>query len=320
MSASQFPRDDGYFMPAEYYPHEKTWLHWPWRKDNWRLNVVRAREAFTSVISAISRFEPVNVAVSSWCKDSAIEYIGSLPNVNIVDIDSDDAWMRDTGPTFVINGEGDVRGVNWIFNCWGEMGKIDGVNYMSYDTDDKVAGQIISHENVLGYRADFVLEGGSIHVDGEGTCITTEECLLNPNRNPNLSKEEIEEKLKAYLGVSKVIWLPNGLVADEDTNGHVDNFCAFVGPATVVLAWCDDESDPQYAISNEAYQILSNATDAKGRPLSIVKLPVPPVMHYTEEDCEGLEKRGEHAVREIGARMAASYVNFYIANGNSLYF
>lgn len=161
----------------------------------------------------------------------------------------------------------------------------------------------------------MILEGGSIHVDGEGTCLTTEECLLNKNRNPHLTKAEIEDELKAYLGVKKVIWLPHGLFGDDDTNGHIDNMCCFVKPGVVLLSWTDDVSDPQYERSLEAVSVLSNATDAKGRKLEIIKLHVPGPLYMTDEEASGLIQDGEAKPRPPGTRLAASYLNFYIANG-----
>jgi agmatine deiminase len=167
--------------------------------------------------------------------------------------------------------------------------------------------------------ADFVLEGGSIHVDGEGTILTTEECLLHPNRNPHLSKQQIEMLLCGYLGGEVVIWLGAGLYADEDTNGHIDNICCFVSPGHVLLAWTDDENDPQYKISREAYDILANAIDACGRRLTITKLPSPPPMYYTADEISSYVYSyvaGVNIKRTEGQRLAASYINFYICNGN----
>lgn len=294
-------------------------MHWPYRPDNWRSNAVPAQIAFTNVITAIAQFEPVSVACSKSCMDVATSYLGSIPNVTIVHVESDDSWMRDTGPTFVVSPEGGRRGVDWKFNFWGNMGMIDGVNYINYDNDILVASKVLESASVERYEADFVLEGGSIHVDGEGTCITTEECLLNENRNPHLTKSEIESRLKAFLGVQCVVWLPKGLVADEDTNGHVDNFCAYFAPSKVLLSWCDDDSDPLYEICRTALEILSNTKDAKGRSFTVVKLPVPPPMHYTAEEVAGLATWGPDsapiAPRGVGERLAASYANFYITNG-----
>ena len=180
--------------------------------------------------------------------------------------------------------------------------------------------------------ADFVLEGGSIHTDGEGTVLVTEQCLLHPNRNPHLSRAQVEAALLRLLGAhssqgegaggvgGKVVWLPQGLVADEDTDGHVDNLCCFARPGVVLLAWTDDEADEQHAVSREALQVLQASTDARGRPLQVVKLPLPPPLHYTRQECAGLcpmpaAGAEEGYLRQPGERMAASYVNFYLANG-----
>ncbi len=161
---------------------------------------------------------------------------------------------------------------------------------------------------------NFILEGGSIHVDGEGTCITTEACLLSKGRNPMLTKADIENYLCDYLNIEKVIWLKNGIFNDE-TNEHVDNICAFVKPSEVVLAWTDDENDPQYAMSKSCYDILSRETDAKGRSITIHKLRCPKPVTITAEECGGLDTMDFQPTRTPGERLAASYVNFYIANG-----
>jgi agmatine deiminase len=306
-------------MPAEWHPHEKCWMHWPYRADNWRLDAKPARGAFVNVIKAISKYEPVFVAASAACLQSAKESIEGLENVHIVEIDSDDSWMRDTGPTFVIRGDADadvgadaVRGVDWSFNSWGGL--------MEVKHDNLVAGRICAAEQVQRYCTHeplFILEGGSVHVDGEGTCLTTEECLLNPNRNAHLNKEQIEEKLKAYLGVQTVIWLSKGLTGDEDTNGHVDNMACFCAPGRVLLSWTDDETDEFHPVCRTALAELLAARDAKGRALEVVKLPVPPVMRYSSEEVASLAapEAGASALRTAGERLAASYVNFYVANG-----
>lgn len=161
----------------------------------------------------------------------------------------------------------------------------------------------------------MILEGGSISFDGEGTLLTTEECLLNPNRNPNMTKAEIEAELKRGLGVEKVIWLPKGLFGDVDTNGHVDNFCVFARPGEVLLSWTDDEKDPQYPISQEAFKLLEEATDAKGRHLKIHKLAIPSDIIRTAEEFGGLVQEEGTIEREENQRLPASYVNFYFANG-----
>ncbi|KAH9778375.1 Agmatine deiminase [Citrus sinensis] len=196
-----------------------------------------------------------------------------------------------------------------------ELSGVDDGCYRDWSLDLQVARKILSTERLPRFPHSMVLEGGSIHVDGEGTCLTTEECLLNKNRNPHLTKGQIENELKAYLGVMKIIWLPRGLFGDDDTNGHIDNMCCFSKPGVVLLSWTDDETDPQYERSVEALTILSDATDARGRKLQIIKLHVPGPLYMTEEEAAGVNQDGEAKPRLAGTRLAASYVNFYIANG-----
>ncbi len=235
-------------------------------------------------------------------------------------IDSDDAWARDVGPTFVVRdnagSKAEIRGINWSFNAWG--GEVDGL-YASWDKDDKVASSFCDLIELPFYDAQpFVLEGGSIHCDGEGTAMVTESCLLSEGRNPAMSREEIEAKLKDYLNVEKVLWLPRGIYNDE-TNEHVDNVCAFIAPGEVVLAWTDDENDPQYELSRADLEYLEKETDAKGRSIVVHKLPIPehPVL-VTEEDLANYEFEEGEDFREVGERLAASYVNFYFINGATL--
>jgi agmatine deiminase len=174
------PRDDGFHMPAEWAPQTQTWMIWPERPDNWRLGGKPAQAAHAAVAKAIARFEPVTVAVSAGQYENARARL-DVPNIRVVEMSSDDAWVRDTGPTFVINNSGEVRGVNWDFNAWGGF---EGGLYSPWNRDSQVGGKILEIERSPRYRTEgFVLEGGSIHVDGEGTLITTEECLLNHNRN-----------------------------------------------------------------------------------------------------------------------------------------
>jgi agmatine deiminase len=216
------------------------------------------------------------------------------------------------GPTFLTNHKGEIRGVDWEFNAWG--GSVDGL-YQNWQQDDQAASYFCRCLGVDWYDAHpFVLEGGAIHSDGEGTVMVTEACLLSKGRNPDLSKEEIEQKLKTYLGAEKVIWLPHGIWQDE-TNEHVDNVCAFVKPGEVVLAWTDDKGDPQYEYSKADLEFLERQTDARGRKLIVHKLPIParPVC-ITAEDLPGFVYEEGEEVREEGERLAASYVNYYPAN------
>jgi len=298
------PKSDGYWMPGEFEPHNSCWMIWPERGDTYRLKAKPAQKAFTDIARAILEFEPLTICVSKEQFEIAKE---KLPKeATLLEMESDDAWVRDTGPSFVVNKERDVRGVNWEFNAWGGI-------FTPFDNDAAVAGNILAHEKISPYNAPLILEGGSIHVDGQGTLMTTEECLLNPNRNPDLSREEIESHLKAYAGVDKIIWIEKGVFMDE-TDGHVDNICAFARPGEVVLTWTDDKTDPQFEISKHAYEILSRTTDAKGRKLKIHKLQQPGPLFISKKESQGFDVVENAKWRKEGERLAGSYVNFYMAN------
>jgi agmatine deiminase len=302
------PLADGFSMPAEYAPHAGCWMLWPERPDNWRDGAQPAQRAFAQVAVAIARFEPVSVGVSAAHYEYARTQLP--PHVRVVEISHDDSWMRDVGPTFVSNKKGVKRGVDWQFNAWGGL---NGGLYFPWDEDDKVAQKVLEIEGCDRYRAPFINEGGAIHVDGAGTALVTEQCLLNPNRNPELSKPDIEDRLKSYLGVRVVIWLGDGVI-DDETNGHIDNLACFVKPGVVALTWTDDKSDPQYAVSKDALERLECARDARGREIAVIKLPMPGPLELTAVEAAGVLEREASQKRVAGARLAASYVNFYIAN------
>ena len=305
------PRADGFHMPAEWAPHTQTWMLWPERPDNWRLGGKPVQAAHVALAKAIARFEPVTVGVSAGQYDNARARL-DVPNIRVVEISSDDAWMRDTGPTFVVDHGGEVRGVDWAFNAWG--GFLGGL-YAPWNRDEQVASKVLDMERCQRYHTHgFVLEGGSIHVDGEGTLITTEECLLNRNRNPHLDRGQIEQILADHLAVEKIIWLPDGLFNDE-TDGHVDNFCCYVRPGEVLLAWTDDASDPNYSRCQAALQVLENNVDAKGRALVVHKMPIPGPLYATQEECDGVDLVAGSQERHPSVRLAGSYVNFLIVNG-----
>jgi agmatine deiminase len=293
-------------MPGEFEPHSGCWMLWPERPDNWRLGAKPAQQAFVAVATAIAGSEPVSVGVSAAQYANARRLLP--PAVRVVEISSNDAWMRDVGPTFVVNDRGGVRGVDWQFNAWGGL---DGGLYFPWDRDDAVAQKVLEIEGRDRYRAPFILEGGAIHVDGQGTVITTEECLLNRNRNPHLTREEIERLLGRYLGVETVVWLGRGTLNDE-TDGHVDNLCAYVKPAEVVLTWTDDRSSPQYEISRDAYERLMQARDARGRRFKVHKLVQPGPLYMTTEEAAGVDAAEGTKPREAGVNLAGSYVNFYL--------
>ncbi|KAM0943159.1 putative agmatine deiminase [Dioscorea sansibarensis] len=257
----------GYRMPAEWETHAQCWMGWPERPDNWREHAFYVQQTFTEVANAISKFEPVTVCVSSNQYLNAYERLRGLPNVRVVEMSMNDVWFRDTGPTFVVRHgkssstfqENQVAGIDWTFNCWG--GPEEGC-YSDWSLDVHVKKKILELERSHRFVNQMILEGGGIHVDGEGTCITTEECLLNPNRNPNMTKEEIENELMCYLGVEKIIWLPRGLYDQDHGNAkprlagtrlaasYVNFYIANGG--IIAPAFGDEKWD------KEAYRVLSS--------------------------------------------------------------
>jgi agmatine deiminase len=307
------PTADGFRMPAEWEPHAGCWMAWPERPDNWRLGAAPAQEAYVAVASAIAASEPMTMAVSdAWFERAR----AALPDgVRVVEVSTDDAWLRDTGPTFVVDGTGERRGVDWRFNAWGGL---DGGLYAPWDRDDRVAAKVLETEGAKRYRPSIVLEGGAIHVDGEGTVLTTEECLLNRNRNPELGRDAIEAALHAHLGTEKVVWLGAGVYEDE-TDGHVDNLACFARPGVVLLTWVEDPADPQHAISRDALTRLEAATDARGRSFEVIKVPAPGPLTTTAEEAAEVTPAPGSRPRRAGDRMAASYVNFYLGNSRIVY-
>jgi agmatine deiminase len=299
------PLADGYRMPAEFEPHCGCWMAWPERVDNWRAGAEPAQLAFAAVAEAITATDPVTMAVSDAQFDRARSLLPG--SIRVVEISTDDAWMRDIGPTFVVGPHRSRRGVDWRFNAWG--GRSGGL-YASWERDDRVARRVLEIEGADRYAAPIVLEGGSIHVDGEGTVLTTEECLLNPNRNPGLTREEIEAILCDYLGAQKVIWLGRGVFNDE-TDGHIDNLACFIRPGVVVLTWTDERSDPQWEISEDARRRLEVATDARGRTIEVVRMPAPGPLQISAQEAAGVQVAAGTKPRLAGERLAASYVNFY---------
>ena len=303
------PRADGFSMPGEFEPHEGSWLLWPERTDTWRDGAKPAQRAFTRVAAAIAECERVTVGVSPRQFRHARALLP--PAVRLVELSADDAWMRDCGPTFLRDGQGRIRGVDWQFNAWGGL---RGGAYFPWHQDELVARKVLEMERVPRYGAPLILEGGSIHSDGRGTLLTTESCLLQPNRNPQLSRAQIESHLREYTGAEKIIWLPRGIEADE-TDGHVDNIACFLAPGEVALAWEEDEADANFAITRAAAEALSRARDARGRPLTIHKIPLPPPLFMSEREAQGIDRNERALSRPGGRRLAASYINFYFVNG-----
>lgn len=303
------PKQDGYRMPAEFEEQEQIWMLWPERTDNWRNGAKPAQAVFAEVAKAIAQFEPVTVCVSPGqfqnCRARLPE------DIRVVEMTSNDSWMRDCGPTFVVNDQGGIRGCDWTFNAWG--GLVDGL-YFPWDQDDLVARKVCEIERIPTYRTEgFVLEGGSFHVDGEGTVITTEMCLLSKGRNPHLSKKEIEEMLDEYLNCQKVIWIKDGIDPNE-TNGHIDDVVQYVRPGEAACIWTEDEKNPFYKQAQAAYKTLSQATDAKGRKLKVHKLCLTrnPVLLQGAEAIDLVEGTIPRENNEISI---ASYMNFLVVNG-----
>ena len=303
------PKKDGFRMPGEFEPQKQIWMIWPERPDNWRNGAKPAQKAYAEVAKAISRFEPVTMCVSRQQYANCRRILP--PEIRVVEMSSNDAWMRDCDPTFLVNDKSEVRAVDWEFNAWG--GLVDGL-YFPWDADDAIAQKVCEIEGIDSYRTSgFVLEGGSIHVDGEGTLITTEMCLLSEGRNPSMTKEEIEDMLKEYLNLEKIIWIKDGIDPLE-TNGHVDDVACFIRPGEVACIWTDDPTHPFYQVAQDAYKTLSEATDAKGRKLKVHKLCL------TKEPCllqgaDTIDSVEGSIPRKDGEICAASYMNFLIVNG-----
>ncbi len=281
-------KNNSFRMPAEWEQHERTFIEWPVKESMvWPENYQSVCKGYAEVIRAISAFEKVTVIVND--ADSAFAKQLCESSAQYLTIPHNDAWCRDNGPTFLIDKDSRLAAVNWKFNAWGEK-------YLPYDLDDTVASAVALEFNIPCIDATVVIEGGSIHVDGEGTLLTTEECLLNPNRNPHLTRSQIEETLRAHLNVSKIIWLKRGLFGDE-TDGHVDNIACFAAPGVILIQTCHDETDPNFAITKENLHILGESTDAAGRSFQIIEIPQPPARYYN------------------GERLTLSYLNFYLVNG-----
>jgi agmatine deiminase len=299
-------------MPGEFAPRAGTWMLWPERGDTWRDAARPAEEAFAAVASAIVEVEPLTIGVSPQRLARARSLVPDA--VRLVAMESNDAWMRDVGPTVVVNGAGERRAVDWTFNAWG--GSVHGL-YPDWGADDAVAAVVAEIEGFARYRAPLIQEGGGVHSDGAGTVFVTTECVLSAGRNIALGHASAEALLKAYTGADQVIWLPLGVHADE-TTGHVDNLLHVPAPGLVMLTWCEDPQDPQHVRSRAALEGLEAARTLDGVPYRIVKLPMPGPLFMTEAEAAALKPQPGSKPREAGDRLAASYANFYLAEGRVL--
>lgn len=282
------PSQVNFKMPAEWHPHERCWMAWPCHEPSWeKIGLPRAQAVYAEIAQAIALYEPVTMIARPEDLALAQELCGNT--IQCIPMDINDSWTRDTGPSFLLNEEGKLAGVDWNHNAWGN-------NYSDYTLDQKIAAQIINLTDAEYFHANLVMEGGAFHVDGQGTILTTKECLLHKNRNPQLTQKEIEHYLCDYLGGSKVIWLNQGLIGDE-TDGHIDEIATFIGEAKVLCLISSDKHDPNYDRLQENLAILQAATDACGRRLEVFTVEQPP------------------ATELGGDRLTLSYVNFYRANG-----
>ncbi len=270
-------------MPAEWAEHERTLMAWPARREMWDDRFEDAEAAHAAVANAIAEFEPVTVVADPSMRKRARAACGE--GVTVSEIPIDDSWLRDSGPIFVLDGMGGRAGVDFGFNAWGEK-------FSPWEDDAEVASRLLERlgEERIDAR-DFILEGGAIAVDGEGTLVTTEQCLLHPKRNPRLSKDEIARRLQHELGVHTVVWLGQGLAEDRDTDGHVDNICAFISPGRVLLQTVADESNPNWETTRD------NAARLEAAGLDVIELPLLP---YVDHD---------------GPPTVVPYTNFYLCNG-----
>lgn len=281
------PKEAGFYMPAEWHPHTRCWMAWPCHSETWaKVGLNRARLAYAQVAKAIAQFEPVTLLVNPNDMEEAAQMCGE--HIHLLAQEINDSWTRDTGPTFLLNDQDELAGVDWIHNAWGG-------NYEDCELDNEIAAAMIQETRAHYFHAPLVMEGGSFHVDGEGSVLTSRECLLNANRNPTLKQEEIEEHLYNYLNCEKIIWLNKGLVGDE-TDGHIDEIACFIAPGEVLALITNDPKDVNYQRLQENREILTSTTDAKGRTLKVHTVEQPPAT-YLE-----------------GERLTLSYINFYLAN------
>ncbi|MFI7354148.1 agmatine/peptidylarginine deiminase [Streptomyces avidinii] len=285
-------------MPAEWSQHEGCLMAWPTREDLWGSVLAEVKEEYANVARAIAAFEPVTMVAPpgfgaearALCGNGDSDGGGGEGGVTVIELPLDDSWFRDSAPLFVLDGDGNRAGVDFRFNAWGRK-------HHPFDSDDRISGLLLEHLGVDRIPSGMILEGGAITVDGEGTLITTEQCLLHPNRNPGMNRDRIEAELMSRLGVTKVVWLPYGGLLDTETDGHVDGVCAFAAPGTVVISLPSDPDHPDYARMRANRAVLEATTDARGRRLEIIEVPQTAFADIADGEIE------------------VSYLNYYVANG-----
>ena len=294
---AQTPAALGFHMPAEWHPHHSTWLSWPKDPETWPDRVTQVEEIYLQMIAALAPHELVNLLVDDVETEQTVrEKCGPAiaANIRFHHLQTVDAWIRDYGPNFLVGPNGELAYNDWIFNAWGNK-------YEELKKDDSIPSRLEAILKLRRFSPGIVMEGGSIEVNGAGCVLTSEQCLLNRNRNPELSQTVIEQYLKDYLGVTKVLWLGEGIVGD-DTDGHIDDIARFVAPDVIVCAIEEDPADANYEILQDNLTRLKSMTDATGKAFDIVTLPMPGIVGGESTTARDLE------------RLPASYANFYIAN------
>lgn len=297
------PAELGYFMPAEWQRHTATWLSWPKDPLTWPDRVPQVENIFLQMMAAVTPNEIVNLLVDDAETEAAVKQrctFAGADNIRFHQIPTVDSWIRDYGPNFIVadklqSGGAGLAYNDWIFNAWGNK-------YEELKRDDSIPARLEAVLRVPRFEPGIVMEGGSIEVNGAGVVMTTEQCLLNPNRNPQLDRKSIEAYLKNYLGGRQVLWLGEGIVGD-DTDGHIDDIARFVAPNTIICALEEDPADANYELLRDNFKRLEAATDVNGHPFEIVTLPMPGVVAASADTSE----------RALD-RLPASYANFYIAN------
>jgi len=301
MNPDSYPADLGFRMPAEWEPHSATWLTWPHNLETWPgQDMANIESVYIQMIDALAPGENINILANPR---SHLTQLRNLiknnrlisENIKIYNISTNDSWIRDYGPNFLVRETSpDKRGIAanlWQFDSWGKK--------YEWALDNQAGEAIANNLGFICFEPGIVLEGGAIEVNGQGLCITTEQCLLNPNRNGDIEKAAMESYLKRYLGVREIIWC-QGNIEGDDTDGHIDNLVRFVNPDTVLCVWEDDTMDPNHACMKENLKILESFRDENGNPLNVIKLPMPGIIDSDE------------------GRLPASYANFYIGNQSVL--
>lgn len=294
LSTMDYPAKAGFYFPAEWHPHKATWLSWPHKEESWPGKIMTIYPHYCEFIKALSVGELVRIIVkdeymAAFAKEQLMLIGTDLKQIEFFEFGTNDAWCRDHGPAFLINPVTREKAiVDWGYNAWG--GK-----YPPFDLDDVIPTKIGKHYGLEVYHPGIVMEGGSVDFNGKGTILTTTACLLNPNRNPHLNQQQIEEYLYNYYGAEQILWLGDGIVGD-DTDGHIDDITRFVNEDTVVTVVEEDKTDDNYRLLQENLELLKTMRLLNGKQLNIVELPMPDAVVYEDQ------------------RLPASYANFYIGN------